>query len=101
MSIAPIGVFDSGLGGITVLKELVQRLPQEDFLYIADSGHCPYGGKSADQITARARAITEALLARGAKLIVTYHPAYCLRSPSAKRPVWEDLQRLAQEYLAD
>lgn len=38
---------------------------------------------------------------RGAKLIVTYHPAYCLRSPSAKRPVWEDLQRLAQEYLAD
>ncbi len=38
---------------------------------------------------------------RGAKLIVTYHPAYCLRSPGAKRPVWEDLQRLAQEYLAD
>jgi uracil-DNA glycosylase family 4 len=38
---------------------------------------------------------------RGAKLVVTYHPAYCLRSPSAKRPVWEDLQRLAQEYLTD
>jgi len=38
---------------------------------------------------------------RGAKLIVTYHPAYLLRSPSAKRPVWEDLQRLAQEYLTD
>ena len=38
---------------------------------------------------------------RGAKLIVTYHPAYCLRSPSAKRPVWDDLQRLAQEYLTD
>ena len=38
---------------------------------------------------------------QGAKLIVTYHPAYCLRSPSAKRPVWEDLQRLAQEYLSD
>jgi DNA polymerase len=38
---------------------------------------------------------------RGAKLIVTYHPAYCLRNPNAKRPVWEDLQRLAQEYLTD
>ncbi len=38
---------------------------------------------------------------RGAKLVVTYHPAYCLRSPSAKRPVWDDLQRLAQEYLTD
>lgn len=70
MSIAPIGVFDSGLGGITVMQELVRRLPQEDFLYVADSGYCPYGGKSAEEITARARAITEALLARGAKLIV-------------------------------
>lgn len=70
MSIAPIGVFDSGLGGITVMQELVKRLPQEDFLYVADSGHCPYGGKSAEEITDRARAITEALLARGAKLIV-------------------------------
>ena len=38
---------------------------------------------------------------RGAKLVVTYHPAYLLRSPSAKRPVWDDLQRLAQEYLTD
>lgn len=38
---------------------------------------------------------------KGAKLVVTYHPAYCLRSPSAKRPVWDDLQRLAQEYLTD
>ncbi len=38
---------------------------------------------------------------KGAKLIVTYHPAYCLRDPRSKAPVWEDLQRLAQEYLAD
>ncbi len=38
---------------------------------------------------------------KGAKLIVTYHPAYCLRSPSAKKPVWDDLQRLAREYLTD
>ena len=38
---------------------------------------------------------------QGAKLIVTYHPAYCLRNPNAKRPVWDDLQRLAREYLTD
>lgn len=38
---------------------------------------------------------------QGAKLIVTYHPAYCLRNPNAKRPVWEDMQRLAREYLTD
>jgi DNA polymerase len=38
---------------------------------------------------------------RGAKLVVTYHPAAILRNPGWKRPVWEDMQRLAQEYLAD
>lgn len=70
MSRAPIAVFDSGLGGLTVLRELVKKLPQEDFLYAADSGHCPYGGKPAEAIIARARVLTEALLARGAKLMV-------------------------------
>ena len=70
MNEAPIGVFDSGLGGMSVLRELVQRLPHENFLYAADSGHCPYGGKSQQQIIARAVAITDFLLGRGAKLIV-------------------------------
>jgi len=67
---APIGVFDSGLGGLSVLRELVRKLPQQRFIYVADSGHCPYGGKSQDQITARAVAITDFLIARGAGLIV-------------------------------
>jgi glutamate racemase len=67
---APIGVFDSGLGGLSVLRELVRRLPQERYIYVADSGHCPYGGKLQPQIIARAVAITDFLLARGAKLIV-------------------------------
>ena len=65
-----IGVFDSGLGGLSVLREVVRLLPAESAIYVADSGHCPYGGKSAEAITARAAAITEFLLARGAKLIV-------------------------------
>jgi glutamate racemase len=67
---APIGVFDSGLGGLSVLRELVQRLPHENFIYVADSGHCPYGGKSQQQIIGRAVAISDFLLGRGAKLIV-------------------------------
>ncbi|MDR3418357.1 MAG: glutamate racemase [Nevskia sp.] len=67
---APIGVFDSGLGGMSVLRELALRLPGEDFIYVADSGHCPYGGKSQQQIIARAVTISDFLLARGAKLIV-------------------------------
>lgn len=66
----PIGVFDSGVGGISVLRELRTLLPHEDFIYYADSGHCPYGGKPQAEIRARACAITEQLLARDAKLIV-------------------------------
>lgn len=70
MNDAPIGVFDSGLGGMSVLHELVRKLPFEDFIYVADSGHCPYGGKTQQQIIARAVAITDFLLARGCKQIV-------------------------------
>lgn len=67
---APIGVFDSGVGGISVLREIRTLLPQEDLVYFADSGHCPYGAKSREAIVERAVAITELLLARDAKLIV-------------------------------
>lgn len=66
----PIGVFDSGLGGLSVVRELRRELPHEDFLYYADRAHCPYGGKPQAQIQARAVAITEELLESGAKLIV-------------------------------
>ena len=70
MSSAPIGIFDSGVGGLSVLREIRRLLPGEDLIYYADSGHCPYGGKSREDIQARAVAITDLLLARGAKLIV-------------------------------
>ena len=43
---APIGVFDSGVGGLSVLREIRRELPVEDLLYVADSGHAPYGDKS-------------------------------------------------------
>ena len=66
----PIGVFDSGVGGLTVLREIRQRLPHEDLLYVADSAHAPYGDKPMEVIEARALAITEWLLERGAKAIV-------------------------------
>ncbi|MGQ0529123.1 MAG: glutamate racemase [Panacagrimonas sp.] len=67
---APIGVFDSGVGGLSVLKDLRRLLPAEHFIYYADSAHCPYGGQPESAIQARAVAITEDLLAAGAKLIV-------------------------------
>ncbi|WP_314409613.1 glutamate racemase [Pseudomonas kuykendallii] len=68
--VAPVGVFDSGVGGISVLREIRARLPAESLLYVADSGHVPYGEKSPEFIRERSRRISEFLLARGAKALV-------------------------------
>lgn len=67
---APIGVFDSGLGGLTVLKALQQRLPGEDFLYFADTRFLPYGDRPEAFLRARGEQIARALTERGAKAIV-------------------------------
>ncbi|SRR5450759_307862 len=66
----PIGVFDSGVGGLSVLHEIRRELPGEDLLYVADSGHAPYGDKSTQLIEARVIAIVEFLLSQRAKAIV-------------------------------
>lgn len=67
---APIGVFDSGVGGLSVLREIRARLPRESLLYLADSGHVPYGEKSAEFIRERCRSIAGFLLEQGAKALV-------------------------------
>ena len=67
---APIGVFDSGVGGLSVLREIHAQLPNEALLYVADSGHVPYGEKSAEFIRERSQKIAEFLLAQGAKALV-------------------------------
>src|SRR5947209_18605069 len=66
----PIGVFDSGVGGLTVLHELLVALPHEDFLYLGDTARFPYGERSPAELTRFAIEISQALLARGAKLVV-------------------------------
>lgn len=66
----PIGVFDSGVGGLSVLHEIRRELPGEDLLYVADSAHAPYGDKSAAFIEARTIAIIEFLISQRAKAIV-------------------------------
>jgi glutamate racemase len=68
--IKPVGVFDSGVGGLSVLRCMREDLPNEDFLYVADSGYAPYGDKPAEYIEKRALAITEFLIGHGAKAIV-------------------------------
>ncbi len=66
----PIGVFDSGVGGLSVLHEIRRLLPNEDLLYVADSGHAPYGDKSQQFIEQRSIAISEFLVSRNVKAIV-------------------------------
>lgn len=70
MNQAPIGVFDSGVGGLSVLREIQARLPEESLLYVADSGHVPYGEKSPEFIRERSQKIAEFLLGQGAKALV-------------------------------
>lgn len=66
----PIGVFDSGIGGLTVLRALAARLPGEDFLYLGDTARLPYGTKTAATVERYALQAVEALLRRGVKAVV-------------------------------
>ncbi len=65
-----IGVFDSGSGGLSVLKEIIKLLPREEYVYFADTAYCPYGGKSPEAIRQRSMEITDFLLSKGADIIV-------------------------------
>lgn len=67
---APIGVFDSGVGGLGTLKELMRQLPGEDFLYYGDNAHAPYGNRSEEEIRALSTQCVEFLLQQGVKCIV-------------------------------
>ena len=67
---SPIGVMDSGVGGISVLRELVKLMPGEDFLYYGDSAHAPYGTKEVAEVVKYTKATAEFLLQKGAKALV-------------------------------
>ena len=88
-----IGVFDSGVGGISVLKELARVLPREDFLYFGDSANAPYGEKPGVWVLERSRRIVEHLLAEGCKAVViacntaTSAAAAALRSDFSQVPI--------------
>lgn len=88
-----IGVFDSGVGGLSVLHHIREALPDADLVYVADSGHVPYGDKSPAYIEARAMALTRFLLDQGAEAIViacntaTAAAALTLRKQFSKIPI--------------
>ncbi|MHB1277244.1 MAG: glutamate racemase [Bacteroidia bacterium] len=67
---APIGIFDSGIGGLTVASAILERMPSERIVYFGDTAHLPYGDKSAKSIQAYSRAITHFLIGKGCKMVV-------------------------------
>lgn len=66
----PIGVFDSGVGGISVLRELMRQMPHESFVYYGDSANAPYGARTPEEVCALTEAHVQQLIDRGAKAIV-------------------------------
>ncbi len=66
----PLGVFDSGVGGLSVLREIRRRLPAEDVVYLADQAHVPYGGRDPAEVRALCLGAFGHLVARGAKVVV-------------------------------
>jgi glutamate racemase len=81
----PIGVFDSGVGGLTVLHELLVKLPREDFLYLGDTERFPYGERSPEELARFSSEIAEELLRRRAKLLVIA----CNSATAAALPILE------------
>ena len=85
-----IGIFDSGVGGLTVLKEIVRALPQEDTVYLGDTARVPYGTKSPETVTRYSRQIAEFLVSRDIKLLVVAcntASAVALESLQAELPI--------------
>jgi glutamate racemase len=86
----PIAVFDSGVGGLTVLHELLVQLPEEDFLYLGDTARFPYGERSRTELERFALEVAEELLARGAKLlVVACNSATAAALPALRRRMME------------
>jgi glutamate racemase len=92
----PVAVFDSGVGGLTVLHECLVSLPHEDFLYLGDTARFPYGDRSADELLTFARELAGILLERGAKLLVVA----CNSATSAALPALEEELRKSVPLVA-
>lgn len=81
----PIGFLDSGVGGLTVVRELMRQLPHEEVIYIGDSARAPYGPRPADQIREYTWQLVQFLLTKNVKMIV-------LACNTATAVVWEEIK---------
>ena len=89
---APIGVFDSGVGGLSVLRALRVQLPQEDVVYLSDAAHAPYGERTDDYVSARALCVADYLVAQhGVKALVVACNTATAAAIQMLRARWPDL----------
>jgi glutamate racemase len=94
---SPIGVFDSGVGGLSVLREIRARLPHEPLLYVADSAHVPYGNKTPAFIVERSRTLGRFLLDLGAKALVIACNTATAAAASTLRTDWPGIPIIGME----
>jgi glutamate racemase len=93
----PIGVFDSGIGGLSVLKAIWQELPHERTIYIADQAHVPYGPRPLEQVRGYSMGITRYLLEQGSKLIVVACNAASAAALHHLRAAFQDVPFVGME----
>lgn len=92
-----IGIFDSGFGGLSVLREILKVLPDESYAYYADTAHCPYGEKSREYVVGRAEEITRILLGKGADIIVVACNTATAAAISELRKMWPEVPFVGME----
>ncbi|HYH11647.1 MAG TPA: aspartate/glutamate racemase family protein, partial [Thermomicrobiales bacterium] len=94
---SPVGVFDSGLGGLSVTREIRKRLPNEDLIYFADSAYCPYGIRSPEEIRARSELVVRGLIDAGAKVVVVACNTASAMAVFSLREVFPDVPLIGLE----
>jgi glutamate racemase len=94
---SPVGIFDSGVGGISVLRAIRQQMPEESILYFGDQGHIPYGPRPMEQIRNFSEAITRFLLGHNAKIIVVACNTASAAALSYLREKFPDVQFVGME----
>lgn len=91
MNNSPIGVYDSGFGGLSVWRELYRRLPNESLIYLGDGKNCPYGGRPREEIIGFAEEAVERLVAMGAKMVVVGCNTATTAAIDHLRAKWSDM----------
>lgn len=93
----PIGVFDSGVGGLSILTEIRRMLPDEDLLYLADTAYCPYGVKPVTEIRRRVLTVADYLIGLGSKAIVVACNSACVAGLDQVREVHPEIPIIGVE----